>query len=124
MSLTDIDPRNLSGLDDEALLAIANEVLSRQEDDRKQNQILYYVPASDGVDTIHRSKARMIGVGGGNRSSKTESMLVEEIALATGVLPLRYREVFKEKFRGPLNVRICIENFITHLHPIILPKLR
>lgn len=115
---------DVHSLSDDDLRAVANELLRAKEEDRKHNQLLYYRPASAGVDLLHRSTAKTLGVGGGNRSSKTESLLVETMALATGVFPLRYADVFREKFRGPLNVRICIENFITHLHPIILPKLR
>ncbi len=66
----------------------------------------------------------MVGIGGGNRSSKTESALVELIALATGVFPECLEDVFAGKFRGPVNERIVCESFTTVMHPIILPKLK
>ena len=95
-------------------------------EDRKQNQILYYVPVHDQARLVHLSTASMICVGGGNRSGKTETQIVELVALATGVFPLdpQINKAFRGKFRGPIRVRIVIESMKTHLHPVLLPKLK
>ena len=121
--MLDASPENFQDLDDEGLRRAVAGLLDQRAEVRRENQILYYRPASPQAEKIHLSTASTIGVGGGNRSSKTETCLVESVALATGVFPLDYREVFTEKFRGPLNVRICIESLTTVLHPIMLPKL-
>ncbi len=120
-ALTDEGLRNLN---DDDLARVAGQFLEQKAEVRKENQILYYEAASKAAEQIHFSRAGTIGVGGGNRSAKTETCLVEEIALATGVFPVKYAQEFREKFRGPLNVRICIESLTTVLHPIILPKLK
>jgi hypothetical protein len=99
------------------------EFLDQQAAVRRENQIRYYQAASPAAEQVHFSTASIIGVGGGNRASKTETCLVESIALATGVFPRVYDAVFREKFRGPINVRICIESLTTVLHPTLLPKL-
>jgi hypothetical protein len=51
-------------------------------------------------------------------------VLVEIIALATGVFPKDHREKFKPKFRGPVACRIIVESLTTVLEPVILPKLQ
>lgn len=59
-----------------------------------------------------------------HNSSKTESSLVELIALSTGALPYEIRDDIKDKFKGPRNVRVVCESLKTVLHPIMLPKLQ
>jgi hypothetical protein len=67
----------------------------------------------------------LIGLGGGRRSSKTETVLAEIVGLATGVFPQKYEKQFREKFKWrPINVRICIESLKSNLHAILLPKLQ
>ena len=99
-------------------------VLQQREDFRRENQIVYYRPASETAARIHFSEAHTIGMGGGNRSSKTESCLVEIVACATGVFPMGLEAEFREKFKGPINVRVCLESLTTVLHPVMLPKLK
>lgn len=124
MNPQDFTPETLQKMPLEQLRSLVGTVVQRREEIRKECQILYYMPASDAVEQVHTSTARIIGVGGGNRSSKTESVLVEEIALATGIFPLRFRDEFREKFRGPINARLCIKSLTATLHPVILPKLK
>jgi hypothetical protein len=116
-------PEDVQGLSDTALKALLAKVVIAQEEDRKENQVLYYRPASEAARAVHYSDARVLGVGGGNRSSKTETCIVEIVALATGVFPHEIEDACRKKFRGPLNVRICVESLTTTLHPIILPRL-
>lgn len=125
----DLNPNRISEADlrrmpDEEFQALYATILEAQREDRKENQLIYYVPASDSAAKVHKSKARTVAIGGGNRSSKTETCLAEISALATGVLPKSIRDDLLPKFRGPLNVRIALESLTTVLHPIMLPKLQ
>lgn len=102
-------------------------MLNVQRADRKEAQLYYYKPASERVYDVHRSRARLTGVGGGNGSSKTESCLVELLIHCTGVVPFALRDIgidWKKKLRGPIQARVVCENLTTVLQPIILPKLR
>lgn len=122
--ITALTAEGILGLSDEDLRSTVAEVLVLQRADRKESQLLYYTPVSAAAEKIHFSKAAVVGVGGGNRSAKTETCMVELIALATGIFPLKYQEIFREKFRGPVMIRIVVKSFTTVLHPIILPKLQ
>lgn len=126
-----IDPAVLAGQDltqisDEALEELIRQTIEVEGADRRENQIFYYQPASQRAMAIHRSTARVIGTGGGNGSGKTETHLVECIALATGCLPQdpKIRPHILKKFRGPIAVRVVIENLTTVLENIILKKLQ
>ncbi len=59
-----------------------------------------------------------------SNSSKTETVLAEIVALATGVLPDSIRKDLLPKFRGPVNCRVIVESITTTLENIILPKLQ
>lgn len=124
MSLQDLTPEALRKMPLDDLRALAGDLVGRGEELRRECQLLYYTPASEAVEKFHTSEARIIGIGGGNRSGKTESALAEEVALATGIFPLRYHDTFREKFRGPINVRLCVKSLTATMHPIILPKLK
>lgn len=100
------------------------KILEVQAMDRKESQIYYYQPASEESRQVHESSAYIVGVGGGNRSSKTETVLAQLVALATGCIPESVFDDIYPKFRGPINVRVCIESLTTVLHPIMLPKLQ
>lgn len=124
-----IDLSRLSGnqirkLPSESLRFVAQEFLKLQQEDRRENNLIYYRPVSETAAQVHESNAKVMAVGGGNGSSKTETVLAHLCALATGVLPLSIRENLRPKFRGPIAVRIVVESLTTVLHPIILPKLQ
>lgn len=124
-ALLHVDPNNLQVLSDEELVALANEMLSMQQHDRQVNQLRHYVPVSEKAKQIHLSTAKVIGIGGGNGSSKTSVAMADMMILATGQIPDSLRDVYPlEKFRGPINCRIVCESITTTLHPIILPKLQ
>ena len=116
----------LSDLSDDELKEEATRLLKVLRTDKRENQILYYKPASEKVKKIHLTEAKWVGVSGGNGSSKTESCLVHFIALATGVFPQEpeINESLKRQFKGPLSVRIVVESHTTTLYPVFLPKLR
>ena len=124
VDLTELNARSIVSLPNDAFRAALSGVLQIAQTDRKENQLLYYKPAHEKAKFMHDSRADLIGVGGGNRSSKTESVLVDFMALATGVFPHVIRDSCIRKFRGPINIRIVCESLKTVLHPIILPKLK
>ncbi len=113
-----------SSLSDDAFRDMLADAITIQQEDRKQNQILFYQPASPKVQTVHACKAKIVGIGGGNGSSKTESMLVDMVMSMTGVFPYSQRHLIEQKFRGPINCRLVVESLTTTLEPIILPKLQ
>jgi hypothetical protein len=118
------DAASVGKMTNDQLAAAVRSLLHLQEADRKENQILFYKPASPRAAAIHQSLARVVGVGGGNGSGKSESCLVEIVALATGILPTMFRDDLIKKFRGPVNCRIIVESLTTVLEPVILPKLQ
>ena len=122
-------PLNLTqpveGLSDDELLELASNVISLQEQDRKENALHYYVPVNDVVGQIHALRAGTIGLFGGNGSGKTEHALVEGLIRCTGQIPASLKGIYPlEKLRGPIHMRVVCESLTTVLEPIILPKLQ
>lgn len=126
LDLTKLNEGQLKRLPNEQLRNTVENILELYREDRRQNQIVYYQPASQRARNVHLSQAKWVGVSGGNGSSKTETVLVHAVALATGVFPQdeELNAALKAQFRGPINVRIVVESFTTTLVPIILPKLK
>jgi len=126
MDIKKLDPNKIAKLNRQEFRAAMQELLTLQETDRREHSILYYKPVSEFAKKIHLSKAKTVGVGGGNGSSKTEACLAEMVMCMTGQIPDSLRDCVdpKEKLRGPINCRIVCESLTTVLHPIILPKLQ
>ena len=123
MNLAELNQDDLQNLSDEAFRTLMAQAVMVTQADRRQNQILYYNPASPRAQLFHDSKAKVVAAGGGNGSSKTETMLVEMVMCGTGVFPLSQRHLVDQKFKGPINMRLTVESLTTTLEPIILPKL-
>lgn len=124
VDLAKLTPYQLRKLPNETFRFVAAEILKVQQDDRRECQLLYYRPAHEACRQVHASEAKVLAAGGGNGSSKTETILAHLMALATGVLPEDIYDELRPKFRGPVNIRIVVESLTTVLHPIILPKLQ
>lgn len=119
-----LTPDTIGLLNDDELVALTAQLVDLQAKDRQTNQLRYYQPVSPKAYQIHHSLARTVGIGGGNGSSKTESMLVEIVMRCTGQIPLSLRDSYpRQKLRGPISARIVVESLTTTLYPIILPKL-
>lgn len=119
------DLKNLDALTDQELVGLAQEFFEVQAYDRQVNQLRYYLPVSEKAIGIHCSKAKVLGVGGGNGASKTDTALVEMVIRATGQIPQSLRAVYpKDKLRGPINCRVVVESITNTLETIILPKLQ
>ena len=125
MDLSELSAHKLSVMNRTQFRAVMSQLLTLQETDRKENAIAYYKPVSDLAKQIHLSTAKVVGAGGGNGSSKTETCLVDMIMCATGQVPDSLKaEIAADKLRGPINCRIVCESLTTVLEPIILPKLQ
>jgi len=123
MNLADLQPASLPNLPDEEFRELMASAVTITQEDRRQNSILYYQPASAKAQAIHESRAKVVAAGGGNGSSKTETMLVEMVMCMTGVFPYTQRHLIEQKFKGPIQARLVVESLTTTLEPIILPKL-
>lgn len=124
LNLQTLRPDAIQALSDDQFQELMASVVGISQEDRKQNQILYYQPASPRAQLIHESKAKITAAGGGNGSSKTETCLVDMIMCATGIFPYSQRHLIEQKFRGPITCRLVVESLTTTLEPIILPKLQ
>lgn len=121
--LLNLKPDEIAHLSHEKFLALATQVQTMLQRDRQEWQLRYYQPASAGAAKVHASQATWIGVSGGNGSSKTESCLVEIVALATGIFPESIAADLRPKFRGPVTCRVVVESLTNVLDTVILPKL-
>lgn len=120
-----IEEQGLEQLSDDELLSLTQEFFAVQAYDRNINQLRYYQPVSHKAIEIHCSLAKVLGVGGGNGASKTDTALVEMVIRATGQIPQSLREVYpRQKLRGPINCRVVVESITNTLETIILPKLQ
>ncbi len=116
---------SVKDLSDEDLQKISEGLLSELERDRMENQLLYYEPVSDKARSVHLSTAKNISAFGGKGSSKTDTMLVEILIKATGIVPDCLKDDYpEEKLKPGGRFRIIIESQKATLHPVILPKLQ
>ena len=126
--LNSYDRRRIGGLKDDELRGLMSQLIEAQQQDRRENQLLYYKPVSSVAEAIHKSTSRYLGIGGGNGASKTETALVELVMHATGIYPPSLKpdvlEALQSKFRGPVACRVVVASLTTTLTPIILPKLQ
>ncbi len=93
--------------------------------DRKNTQLSYYTAANPESLRVHCSRAREIAIVGGNRSSKTDTMLSELSIQMTGHIPLSLQSIYpREKIRCPIRARVVCNSLTDTLEPVIKPKLR
>lgn len=118
------DATSLEAMPEETFRALLLQTLELQKADRQENQLLYYKPVSPHSQRVHDAEEKVVGIGGGNGSSKTETALIEILMCATGVFPYSQMHLAKQKFRGPIQCRVVCESLTTVLHPIMLPKLQ
>lgn len=64
--LDNVKSGDLIKLPDDEFKRLVGQVLSLQQADRRENNLVYYRPVSDTARKIHLSKAKTVGVGGGN----------------------------------------------------------
>lgn len=124
MNLSELPPSQVKALSDDQLRELLASTLHVTQEDRKQNQLLFYKPTSPKAQLVHDCKAKVVGVGGGNGSGKSESMMVDGVMTATGVFPYSQRHLIDQKFRGPISCRLVVESLTTTLETVIIPKLQ
>ena len=106
-------------------LKFAQEYVQKRQDLIQANQIKFYKPVSPAAEQIHYSLAREITVVGGNRSSKTDSVLADTIMCMTGLIPFSLEAKFpKEKIKCPMRVRLVCESLTNTWEPVIKPKFQ
>jgi hypothetical protein len=124
MDLAEIKRTGLSSLSEEEFREKFAQVVRAAQQDRQDNAIRYYKPASQKAGATFESNARVLAIGGGNGSSKTESMLALITSCATGIFPDVYQHLAQKHFRGPIRARVVCQSLTTVLFPTILPKLQ
>tara|TARA_R110000796_G_scaffold252500_1_gene387166 strand:- start:13281 stop:14978 length:1698 start_codon:yes stop_codon:yes gene_type:complete len=132
-TFNDYSEADLAGMSDEDFNKLFIEFTTATELDRKENQIEYYKPVSEDGMRIHMTPADLVGIGGGNGSGKSESVLAEMIMCATGIFPQHLKDKlskqygpnwWKAKSPGPMNCRVIIASLTAMLEMTFLPKLR
>jgi len=122
---TDEEIRQKAELDPEWFASVLAEFAVGVEEDRKSNQLQYYTLANPMALPVHLSRAREVAIVGGNRSSKTDTMLAELSIQMTGVIPMSLQGKYpKDKLRAPIRSRIVCNSLTDTLEPVIKPKLR
>lgn len=124
VDLTRITRHELLSMPGDAFRNMGEQLLRMDAQDRREMQLLRYMPASRRAAEVHKSKAHLVGIGGGNGSSKTETAIIRPLALATGVLPESQREHFRPLWNGPIKVRFVIQSLKHVLTQTFLPKLQ
>lgn len=119
-----VAPETIRQMPNEVFRTTFEQLLRLDAQDRREAQILRYVPPNLRTRNIFKSKARLLGIGGGNGSGKTTTALVKALAMATGAIPDSVRDDLRPQFRGPVNVRVIVQSLTTVLDQIILPKLQ
>ncbi len=120
---------DLEIMDDSMLIDLLQDAVNLQEQDVRENQLQYYKPVSDKAKRVHFTEADIVGIGGGNGSSKTETSLVELCMCATGVFPDDLKEELgeariRQKCKGPMKCRIIVKSLKNQLDAIMLAKLK
>lgn len=117
-----LDP---SALTDEELAELAQQVITLRDTTKQQRQLEFYEPASEEALQVHLSTATEQLIIGGNRSGKSEVMMVEWAIQMTGIVPLCLRGIYPpEKIRTPIRSRIVAESLTNTWAPVIRPKLQ
>ena len=111
--------------DPEWFYAALRDTTAAVRNDRRTNQLAYYRVRNPAAIAVHTSTKREIAIVGGNRSSKTDTMLAELAIQTTGHVPISLMPVYPmEKIRPPIRARIVCNSLTDTLEPIIKPKLR
>lgn len=121
---TSLSDAALATLPDAELLKDTQELTSLWETRQQENALLFYEPAQEKARAFHASLKRELLISGGNRSSKTDTILVELAIQATGIVPYSLRESYpKEKLsRRPIRARLIGASFLDNIEGVIKPK--
>lgn len=91
----------------------------------QENQLYLYQPVSDESKKIHFSTAKQVFTTGGNRSSKSDTHLVELCIQLTGLVPRCLEGVYPEvKLRPPIRARLVCKSLLNTWDAVLRPKLQ
>jgi hypothetical protein len=124
LSESDVKEKLPSDWTDAELEDFLRTAVSVTEQDRKENQLLFYKPNSPKVQAFHDYAGKTAGIGGGNGSGKSDAMIADTVMCMTGIFPESQKHLIDQKFRGPINCRLVIESLTNTLENVILPKLQ
>ena len=66
VDLTRITVKEMTNMDNDGFRVLMENVIELQRTDRRENQILYYQPASERVRKVHHDTAKYCAISGGN----------------------------------------------------------
>ena len=103
------------GLAGEERARIETEAFAWLRRDAQVNQLVYYRVVNADARRVHCSTARVIGIQGGNKSSKTGTMLAEAAIQMTGIVPDSLADGYpRQKLRGgPISVRLVVTSLVS-----------
>lgn len=103
--------------------ALSNEELARYY---QTNQLKLYDPVSPEAIKLHKSVTKQVIACGGNRSSKTDTCLVELAIQMTGIIPDSLLDIYpyNRKLKPPIRARIVCNSLTIALETVIKPKLQ
>ena len=120
--LTEAQLRRL-GKEDRAQLAEA--VAAWQRADHRAHQLRYYDVANPAGRLVHETRAREVGLSGGNRSGKSDLLLAEWAIRATGIVPDALAGWYpRGKVRPPIQARLVCASLVTAWDLNLKPKLQ
>jgi len=104
--------------------AMLQQVVTAAQTDRQEAQLSYAEIVNPMARPAHESTAREVAIVGGNRSSKTETALLELSIALTGHIPLSFQSWYpREKLKFPCRARVVC-NTLNIVLPEIHRKLR
>ena len=105
---------------------ILDQMAEVWQDDHRKTQLAYYQLANPMARRVHETLAREVAIVGGNRSSKTDTMMSELAIRMTGNIPLSLQHTYpREKLATlPIRARVVCNSLTDTLEPVIKPKLR
>jgi phage terminase large subunit-like protein len=109
----------------EELQRMAAEALALRDNLKRERQLLFYKPVNDDAKRVHLSTAQEVFIRGGNRSSKTETMLAELAIQLTGWVPYGLEgEYPKVKLRQPIRARLICASLTNTWDVVLKQKLQ
>jgi hypothetical protein len=104
---------------------VAKETLGHLRDARQLNQIEYYQLANPDAIGVHLATTKEVIAVGGNRSSKTDTILADVVICMTKIVPRSLADIYpKEKLQCPMRVRLMCESLTNTWEPVIKQKLQ
>ena len=99
--------------------------LIRREKLKMEDQLFFYKPVSEEARSYHLSTAKERVITGGNRSSKSETQLVELVIALTGEIPDSLSDVYpKPRFSCPTRCRLVVQSLTNTWEQVIKAKLQ